>query len=259
MPSPLTTTLSPISISAVFGARTGTRSPCTVQPGCPGTGSRRTASTAPAGTDQRPPPCTGPSWAASVSSPSSGSTARVPQAICSASAMPERQRPTASSRTPCTMPREARNACTRRGVRRGAGNPLDEEPPQDEVAVRRLILEAEASAGMPLDREGRGHRVARELGEELDVRVLVGRRGLDGLAVHDRAGPGGWEARRRRARRRRPASRASDRGRPRRQARPRPGRRRRPACRRELARVCPCAPPSRFTGPIGRSGPRVDG
>ena len=78
----------------------------------PGTGRRRMASTAPAGTDHRPPPCTGPSWAASVSSPSSGSTARVPQAICSASAMPERQRPTASSRTPCTMPREARNAWT---------------------------------------------------------------------------------------------------------------------------------------------------
>ena len=79
----------------------------------------------------------------------------------------------------------------RGSVRRRARDPLDEKPPQDEVAVRRLILEAEASAGMSLDGEGRGHRVARELGEELDVRILVGRRGLDGLAVHDRAWPGG--------------------------------------------------------------------
>ena len=149
------------------------------------------ASTAPAGTDHRPPPCTGSELGRERQLAVLGlDGSRAPGDLLgqrdAGEAAPDR---IVAHAVHDAARREER--VHRRGVRRRARDPLDEEPPQDEVAVRRLILEAEASAGMSLDREGRSHRVARELGEELDVRILVGRRGLDGLAVHDRAWPGG--------------------------------------------------------------------
>ena len=76
------------------------------------------------------------------------------------------------------------------GVGRRARDALDQQAADDELAVRRLILEAEATARVALDGERRRHRVARELGEELRARLLVGRPGLDGLSVQHVAGAG---------------------------------------------------------------------
>ena len=75
------------------------------------------------------------------------------------------------------------------GVRRRARDTLDEQAPDHEPLVRGLVLEAVATARVPFDRERGPHRVARQLDEELAARLLVGRPGLDGLAVQDVAGP----------------------------------------------------------------------